>query len=158
MLRPALLIPRVSSYAVLAVALVLLLGWGEAPPSFTVTFRFGNEVIGPEAAMDLVLPNVEPGRAELAGGTRKPASQSAAHGADIWITLADSPASRRLAELARVAATGRPITGICEISVAGQRGGSARRYTVAGCFAKSVDVMGASRRVTLGYGAINVSE
>ncbi|HET7372896.1 MAG TPA: hypothetical protein VFJ20_05900 [Gemmatimonadaceae bacterium] len=157
MLRPALLIPRPSSYAVLAAALTLLLAWGGAPPPFAVTFRFGSEVIGPEPAQDLVLPNVAPGGVVLAGGTQKSAAGSSPRLAEIWITLAESAATKRLAELARTVTSGRPVTGTCEISVAGARG-KPRRYTVSGCFAKSVDVTGPSRRVTLGYSAINVSE
>ena len=157
MLRHALVIPRISSYAVLAAALTLLLGWG-APPPFTVTFRFGNEVIGPEPALDLVLPNVEPRGVTLAGGTGKPAATGSARVAEIWITLAESAATRRIAALARASASNKPVTGTCDITVAAQQGGKTRHYTVSGCFAKSVDVTGRSRRITLGYSAINVSE
>lgn len=157
MLRRSLALPRLSSYAVLAAALMLLLAWG-APPPFAVTFHFGNEVIGPEPALDLVLPNVEPRGVTLAGGTEKPAGSPSARVAEIWITLAESPATRRIAELTRGTTSGRPPTGTCEISVAAQQGGKTRHYTVTGCFAKSVEVSGTARRVTLGYSAINVSE
>lgn len=157
MLRRSLAVPRISSYVVLAAALTLLLGWG-APPPFAVTFRFGNEVIGPEPALDLVLPNVEPRGVTLAGGTEKPSGAGGARVTEIWITLAESAATRRIAELARGSTSDRPVTGTCEISVAAQRGAKARHYTVAGCFAKSVELAGASRRITLGYSAINVSE
>jgi len=158
MLRRALLIPRLRSSVVLATALVLLLGWGQATPPFAVTFRFGNEVIGPEPALDLVLPSVQPRGVVLAGGTEKAADTGGPRVAEIWITLAESAAARRLAELARATASDQPVTGTCEISVVAGRGGPARRYTVAGCYAKSVEVTGSSRRITLGYSAIKVSE
>lgn len=158
MLRPALPLSRFSSYVVLAVALALFLGWRTAPPPFAITFRFANEVIGPEPALDLVLPNVEPHEVVLAGGTNKSGGASAPRVAEIWVTLADSTAARRLADLARTANSDRPVTGTCEISVAGQSGRKPRRYTVAGCYAKTVEVTGTSRRVTLGYSAIKVSE
>ena len=158
MLRPALLIPRARSYTVLAAALVLVWGWETPAPPFAVTFRFGNKVIGPEPAMDLVLPIVQPGGVTLAGTTRNSASGTGAHLREIWVTLAESAATRRLAELARSASGDGPVTGTCEISVAVQHDTPARRYTVTGCFAKSVDVTGASRRVTLGYSAIKVSD
>lgn len=160
MLRPALPLSRPSSYVVLAVALALFLGWRAAPPPFAITFRFGTEVIGPEPALDLVLPNVEAHGVVLAGGTTKPGGASASRAAEIWVTLAESTAARRLAELARAANSDRPVTGTCEISVAGQSGRKPLRYIVTGCYAKSVEVTGGatSRRVTLGYSDIKVSE
>lgn len=161
MLRPALPLSRLSSYVVLGVALALFLGWHTAPPPFAITFRFGNEVIGPEPALDLVLPNVEPHEVVLAGGTNK-SGAAAPRVAEIWVTLADSTAARRLAELSRTANGDRAVTGTCEISVAGQSGRKPLRYTVTGCYAKTIDVTagaaGTSRRITLGYSAIKVSE
>jgi hypothetical protein len=158
MLRPALPLSRLSSYVVLALALALFLGWHTAPPPFAITFRFANEVIGPEPALDLVLPSVDPHGVVLAGATNKPVAASASRVAEIWVTLAESSAARRLAELSRTANGDRPVTGTCEISVAGQGGRKPLRYTVTGCYAKTVDLTGASRRVTLGYSAIKVSE
>ena len=158
MLRPALPLYRPSSFAVVAIALVLFLGWRTAAPPFAVTFRFGNEVIGPEPALDLVLPTVDPHGVALAGGTAKTAGASGGRVSEIWVTLAESAAARRIAELARTATTNRPVTGTCEISVAAGRDGQARRYVVVGCYAKSVEVTGTSRRVILGYSVINVSE
>ena len=77
---------------------------------------------------------------------------------EIWITLAESPATKRIAELAHGSSDGRPVTGTCDIVVAPPSGAKPRQYLVDGCFPKSVDATGASRRVTLGYTAIKVSE
>lgn len=138
-------------------ALALFLAWG-APTPFTVTFRFGNEVIGPERAIDMVLPNIAPRDAGKTNTVMRPGSDHPGREAEIWVTLAASPASRRISQLARATAEGRPVTGSCEIVVAARDGGKPRRYTIAGCFAKSVDGAGDTQRVTLGYSTISVSE
>lgn len=157
MSRPSLLLPRLSSYAVLAIGLVLLLGWGEAASPFAVTFRFGNETIGPEPALDLVLPSVGANAAADARLGKRPAGAVGRAG-EIWVTLAASPATKRIAELIRAASDRRPVTGTCEIAVAAQVGAAARRYTIAGCFAKAIEPAGPAQRVTLGYSAISISE
>lgn len=157
MSRSSLLIPRLSSSAVLAVGLALLLGWGQAPPPFAVTFRFGAETIGPEPALDLVLPSVGQRQAADSRLAKRPDGAVGRTG-EIWVTLAASPATKRIAELIRAAQDRRRATGTCEITVAAQAGAAARRYTIAGCFAKAIEPAGPAHRVTLGYTAISVSE
>lgn len=151
--RPAFLrFSITSSFA----GLLLLSAPAVASPPFTVTLRIGTEVIGPAAALDLVLPAVG-----TRGVTQAGASMGAANEpprvAEIWITLPPSPATDRIAALVRAATDGHPTKGSCEIVVAPRDGAPKATYLVSGCFAKSIEPSGGARRVTLGYTTIRVS-
>lgn len=122
-------------------------------PPFAVTFRFGGEVLGPEPALDVVLPAARPAE----GGVRQ--MGGAPQSSEIWIGLAPSRTLDRLSALARATAAGRPVTGSCEIAI---RVGdaSARRYSVRGCVVRRVEATSsptASWRVMLGYESITSS-
>lgn len=123
-------------------------------PPFTVTLRLGQQVIGPETALDLVLPAIDSG-GDASRGVPRLAGEKV-RVAEIWITLAASPAADRIASLARATADGHPVVGTCEIVVEPQGGAARRTYAVDGCFAKSVDGVGTARRVTLGYSTIRI--
>jgi hypothetical protein len=125
------------------------IGWADPGP-FTVTFRLGTQVIGPEPAIALVLPV---GAAGASGSNAPDAPREGPPRSEVWVTLAPSVAADRLASLASETARGRTVRGTCEI-VATPRGGPIRRYTVAGCFAKRIEVTGTTRRIALGYRSI----
>lgn len=132
----------------LALASFALLPHAGSP--FTVTFRLGGQVIGPAAAVGVVLPTADGAPAAQQRGTAG-GGPGASRVAEIWVTMPASPITQRLAELARAAASGHRLTGSCEIDAASAGGTIVRRYDVAGCYAKRVDVLGDSRRVALGY-------
>jgi hypothetical protein len=138
----------------LAAFLVLLAPVHRLSPPFFVTLRLGQQVIGPETALDLVLPAIDSRGNSSAASPRLAGDKLRV--AEIWITLAASPAADRIASLARATADGHPVVGTCEIVVEPQGGAGRRTYVVGGCFAKSVDVADNARRVTLGYSTIRI--
>lgn len=135
-------------------AFLLLASAHPINPPFTVTLRLGQQVIGPETALDLVLPAID-SRGDAPAGLPRLAGEKL-RVAEIWITLAASPAAERIASLSRATADGHPVIGTCEIVVEPQGGAARRTYAVGGCFIKSVDSAGNDRRVTLGYSTIRI--
>lgn len=144
--------PLTVGLALASLALVAPLG-----SPFTITFRLGGHVIGPEWAVAVVLPTTEavPG-ARLAGAT-EPEAPASSRVAEIWVTMRATPATERLAQLADATAGGHPTIGHCDIAVTTADGRVVRRYAVGGCYAKRVDAVGGDRRVTLGYATITQS-
>jgi len=138
----------------LAALLLFAASPSRSRPPFTVTLRLGREVIGPTAALDLVLPAVG-ARRVVQAGTR--GRSDAPRVPEIWITLPDSPTTTRLEALARATSAGQPVTGTCEIVVAPSDAMPPTTYIVTGCFAKAVDPGRPAHRVTLGYATIRVS-
>jgi hypothetical protein len=157
MLRQSIVLRRFSSYLAIATC-ALLAAWHQGSSPFNVTFRFGTEVIGPEPALDLVLPSTGERGVTQAGAPGRPAPNAPQRVAEIWVTLAPSVAAKRLGALARSSADGRPVRGTCEIDVTARVSAKPRRYTVAGCYVKAVDASGDAQRATLGYASITVSE
>jgi len=149
--------PTSSPVALAIVAAVLAAAPHETTP-FTVTFRFGHEVIGPEPALDIVLPGVAPSGVTQAGIADRSKPEAKPRLAEIWVTLTRSPATQRLSELARATSEGRPLVGSCELNIAAGARPAARIYTVSGCFAKTIDASDSNQRVTLGYSSITVSQ
>jgi len=128
--------------------------WGAEEGRDLARIVYARKVIGPETALDLVLPAID-SRGNAAAASPRLAGNKL-RVAEIWITLAASPAADRIASLARATADGHPVVGTCEIVVEPQGGAGRRTYVVGGCFAKSVDVADNARRVTLGYSTIRI--
>lgn len=157
MLRHTLVLRRFASYVAVATC-ALMAGWHQAGSPFSVTFRFGSEVIGPEPALDVVLPSTSARGVTQAGAPGRAAPDAPPRVAELWVTIAPSATAKRVSTLARATADGRPVRGTCEIVVAARGSTKARRYTVAGCYVKTIDSSGDAQRATLGYSAITVSE
>lgn len=160
-MRPELRISIRSAIAVVLVVLAPLLPSAakaqtakRGPPLSKVTFRFGDEVIGPESALDVVVPSGLTGESNSTSGTPK--------AGEIWIGISTpSRDANRLSALANATAAGHPVRGSCEIVLrTGDKG--TRHYLVSGCAVVRVDAAGGQGdagtwRVMLAYQSISVS-